>query len=281
MLSLKEKKEIYIQASNLNNKWPSSLKKAIKKYWQKTLKDDELGLISGLTNSILASNASSLDKKRAKELGLATLYFWTAANLQDDIFDQEKADLSNITLADACSITAISIIYNYSYQGGRANNYLQKLLLQTAAANFLEIKSPKTIPLKFLAPADKSLFLLIGPLTLSLHLGWSQQEQEKLLLAGKYFLSAKQLADDLYDYEEDWLKGRRNFAHRGLKKLPNAQQLPKYYQKQAKQILYFCKKSKTSLESITSLSKKNCFDPFLLPLETNCKEALAKIKTKK
>ncbi|HQO11138.1 MAG TPA: hypothetical protein P5325_01675 [Candidatus Woesebacteria bacterium] len=271
-----KRKEIYQLAENIKKDWPKPLVGALEKFWLETLRDDHKGLISTLVLSILPPHPSTKQKNAAIYLGAASLYRWTAANLQDDLLDDRTTKTINLPLVKACweSAVALSLAVPLEPTG---KNFLLKLSLRENNALFSEVKQPKTIPRGILAPSGKSLFLLIAPLHLSLFLGWEKTETQGLFRAGRYLLAAKQLADDLYDYRDDWQNGRRNFAHRGLKRLPEKKELPSYYRRQAEAILQLCGQCRKITKTISPLSKKNCFEPLLKPLEINCRRGLAKI----
>lgn len=260
--------------------WPKPLSLNLEKSWQQTLKDDKNGLLSLLPLKIVNDNRAAINGTHtvARELGAAALYFWTAANLQDDLADKKASPRQNIFLANACLYSAQRLSLEAGVKLKKSDcEQWYKLLLSSDAANLQEIQAPQKIMPGELAPANKSLFLLAGPWLLSGFLNWKKADRQKLLLAGKYFLAAKQLADDVYDYKDDWQSGRRNFAHRGLKKLPNSQQLSAYYRQQAKLILKICKKCRLYTKTISAFKKGDCFNIFLEPLETNCQRALANL----
>jgi hypothetical protein len=147
-------------------------------------------------------------------------------------------------------------------------------------ANFQESRRPLLIPKRKIQAADKSTFLLANINLLTKRLNWSHVNQNKLLLASRYFLAAKQLADDVYDYKEDWQSGRRNFAHRGLQRLPIAEDLTKYYQHQAAKIIEVCQCCRDILKTVSALEKPDCFDRHLKTIEANCSQALANLNQK-
>ncbi|MCF7860178.1 hypothetical protein K9M09_00970 [Patescibacteria group bacterium] len=280
MLSLKELQKIHALAKQSENLWPRPLSSTLKIHWQKTLNDDRHGLVSSLSMTILKSaNKSNKDLiTMANSLGVAELYFWTAANLEDDLSDDEKTPKNYLPLLSFCRDLAWKYIYqapNLNIKQGMDAGIL--LTHQCHARNFKELSFINKTPKEALSAADKSIFLLIGPMILIGQLNWSQNDQNNFLQAGKYFLAAKQLADDVYDYREDWHTGHRSFAHYGLKKLPNTQELPTYFQKQANNILSLCLKSRKQLKKVIALKSHDCFDSQLNILETNCQLALSKL----
>ena len=258
--------------------WPTCLSSALKPIWQKTLADDANGLISAWPLKILKDTSTPITaeiRKYARCLSAAALYFWTAANLQDDLSDDDQTPKKYLPLANACWQTAWHLSFTSpSPLDLKTIKRWQKNLLLVEATNFQELKNPQLIPAKKLAPAGKSAFLLAGPILLLACLNWTTKDQQKFNLAGRYALAAKQLADDVYDYREDWQTGRRTTAHQGLKNLPGKKQLSAYYHQQALNILKLSHRARTILKTVSALKQGNCFDDFLNPLETNCRRFL-------
>lgn len=266
------KTKIYQLAKQTKDKWPRGLKKGIKKYWQSTIQDDKSGLISSLPLKLWL-DCRDKDKKDLNNIyqsGVVSLYLWTAANIQDDLSDEEDTPKENLPLANACLITAQGILWKNNIENFQL---WSEILLIVEQANFKELTQAQMIPKSDLEASNKSLFLLLSSLFLIKLWHWSQKDQEHFLLAGKYFLAAKQIADDVYDFKEDWQDNRRTFAHRRLKKLPQGQELTPYYQAQAKRIINLCQKCRQNMKKISALKNGDCFNDYLDILEKNCRRA--------
>lgn len=276
-------KNIHNLAKESELLWPNLFKKTLNTYWQKTLKDDKDGLISMLAILLWKDsiNNKHLPLSDIYYLSVAELYFWTAANLEDDLSDNNNTPKNYLPLLSACHDLAWHYINKVIIKHKHVNSALIiTLLLKVHAGNFKELINNKISPDKAINAAEKSIFLLISPIIISNILKWNKSEQIQLFIAGKYFLTAKQLADDVYDYKDDWKDGKRTFAHYKLNKLPSKKEIPAYYQQQAKNILYFCQKSKKELKKISSLKNRDCFNYFLKPLELNCLKTLSKLSAK-
>ncbi|MDP3837182.1 MAG: hypothetical protein Q8Q67_03710 [bacterium] len=262
-------------AENIIRQWPNNLRRGLQVQWRKTVNDDKDGLISSPPSCLLLNlnDVSAPITRLAEHLGAVSLFLWTAANLQDDVYDEAGAPKTNIPLANACLHAAWNLMPRNINRGE-----IFKVSLETEAANMHELQRPQTIPSGKLAPAGKSSFLLFAPLALVTQLKWRPTDVMKLTLALRHFLSAKQLADDTYDYQEDWMKGRRTFAHRGLKNLPTNSELPAYYKRQANQILKLTSTCRQILKTISVLKDGDCLNKYLNPLETNCRRSLANLK---
>jgi hypothetical protein len=264
--------KIYQLAAKTRDNWPKELNKGIKKYWQSTIKDDESGLISLLPLNLWL-DCNNIDKKELVSIysaGVANLYFWTAANIQDDLSDEENTPKEYLPIANACLITAQNISRKKEIKDFQLYS---DILLKVEEANFKELTRPQVIPRSDLEASHKSLFLLVSSLLLIESWQWSQKNKAYFLLAGKYFLAAKQIADDVYDFKDDWRDNRRTFAHRHLKALPQGQELSLYYQAQAKKIISLCQKCRQNMKKISTLKKGDCFNDYLNILEKNCSRA--------
>lgn len=273
-----DQQKIYQLASIAITPWPISLIKDLSPHWQKTLTDDKNGFISLLPTKILSLTQTTItNKKYSRQLGAANLYLWTAANLQDDLSDEINTPKEYLPLANACLRTAwhLSLTKTVSTTARLA---WEKLMLSADQANWQESKHPQKPNNNKLSAANKSSFLLSSAVLLIARLDWRQAEQDLLIKAFKYLLAAKQWADDVYDYRDDWLADKRNYAHLSLTKLPTTQELPVYYQKQAHIILNLCGQSRRTLKKIPVLKNQDCFDDYLKPLEANCYRALANLK---
>ncbi|MBN2884625.1 hypothetical protein JXE04_01745 [Patescibacteria group bacterium] len=280
MLSRTNLQKIHALAIKSESLWPKSLRSDLQIYWQKTLYDDKHGLISSLSLDLLREFNSTTKTltKLAYRLGVAELYFWTAANLEDDLSDDNKTPKNYLPLLSFCRDLAWKYIYQAPSPQNKTNNKTTiKLIGQCHAANFKEINTENNIPNEALSAANKSIFLLIGPMILINQLNWPKNDQNNFLLAGKYFLAAKQLADDIYDYREDWCSKKYSFAHYGLNQLPQGPELSIYFKKQANNILSLCRLSRKQLKKVVTLKKHNYFNDQLNILENNCHLSLSKI----
>lgn len=257
--------------------WPPILQKGIKKSWQNTQQDDIKGLISLLPLSVLKDCQLSTKPKainQAQQLGVAALLLWMAANLQDDITDEQDAPRYYVPLANTCLLYAWHILQSSTHP--KKQQSILDILTATDAANYQALLFPFKTPKINLDIGNKAQFLLAPIFVLLNYLQINDLEIQKFMRGAKYFLAAKQLADDVYDYQVDWQIGRRTSAHKNLKSLPTAKNINNYYHKQAKRIIFLCNKCRQELKTVTFLSKHDCFKTHLQTLEYNCYRAMAK-----
>lgn len=273
----KDQQAIYKLLENYIKKWPPILQKGIKKTWQNTKHDDIKGLISLLPISILKNCRLSTDKKfqfQTKNLGVASLFLWMAANLQDDITDEQAAPRYYVPLANTCLLYAWQILQSLTHPKQQQN--ILDIFTATDAANYRSLFFPLKTPKTNLDIGNKAQFLLAPIFVLLNSLQINSLEIKKFMRGAKYFLAAKQLADDVYDYQEDWQSGRRTSAHQNLRSLPTDNNINYYYKQQAKRIIFLCNKCRKELKTVNFLEKADCFEIHLQTLEANCYKAMAK-----
>jgi hypothetical protein len=273
----KNQQAIYQILTDYIKTWPPILQKGIKKTWQNTKQDDIKGLISLLPLSVLKDCQLSAKPKainQAQQLGVAALLLWMAANLQDDITDERDAPKYYVPLANTCLLHAWYILQ--SLTNPKKQQSILDILTTTDAANYQALLFPLKTPKKNLDIGNKAQFLLAPIFVLLNYLQINNLEIQKFMKSAKYFLAAKQLADDVYDYQEDWQMGRRTSAHQKLRSLPTAKNINNYYQKQSRRIIFLCNQCRQELKTVTFLEKNDCFEKHLQTLEYNCYRAMAK-----
>ena len=273
----KNQQAIYQILTDYIKTWPPILQKGIKKTWQNTKQDDIKGLISLLPLSVLKDCQLSAKPKainQAQQLGVAALLLWMAANLQDDITDERDAPKYYVPLANTCLLHAWYILQSLTHPNKQQT--ILSILTATDEANYRALFFPLKIPKTNLDIGNKAQFLLAPIFVLLNYLQINNLEIQKFMKGAKYFLAAKQLADDVYDYQEDWQMGRRTSAHQKLRSLPTAKNINNYYQKQSRRIIFLCNQCRQELKTVTFLEKNDCFEKHLQTLEYNCYRAMAK-----
>lgn len=273
----KNQQAIYQILTDYIKTWPPILQKGIKKTWQNTKQDDIKGLISLLPLSVLKDCQLSTKPKvitQAQQLGVAALFLWMATNLQDDITDEQIAPRYYVPLANTCLLHAWYILQSLTHPNKQQT--ILSILTATDEANYRALCFPLKIPKTNLDIGNKAQFLLAPIFVLLNYLQINNLEIQKFMKGAKYFLAAKQLADDVYDYQEDWQMGRRTSAHQKLRSLPTAKNINNYYQKQSRRIIFLCNQCRQELKTVTFLEKNDCFEKHLQTLEYNCYRAMAK-----
>jgi hypothetical protein len=163
------------------------------------------------------------------KFGLINAYFWTAFIIYDDFWDEdEKAKPILLPLANLMSRELVNFYFSFfrDYQG--YSKYITKLLNRADNANYFETKNCRFInplktkddklnlkkiklinygdyEIKFLPAATH----LLGPLAIIASLGFKISDSEIKSLENffRHYLIARQLNDDLHDFEEDLKRG--------------------------------------------------------------------------
>ncbi len=267
------KQNIYLRFEKELKLWPKILRDSLKEYKQKTYRDDSKGLISLMPTIIALDDliAHKSNQILTQLLGVSTLFLWTAYSIQDDLSDNQYTPKEYLSLANTCLYSAFK--FACINQNLKSLEIWQQLLMKTELASYKSIKHHLNIAPKDIQGSDKSIFIMAPTLILIEQLNWPIEDKKNFLLASKYFLAAKQLADDVYDFREDWHANIRNLAHRNLNKLPSKKELTKYYQEQARRIIYLCQQCRYKIKTVSTLKKKNCFNKHLDILEKNCQKA--------
>jgi hypothetical protein len=158
----------------------------------------------------------SLNKKNTKisknilmKLGAANIFGWIAYTIYDDFLDEE-GDPSFLPLA-IISLRQLTYIFDtFTLRKKRIQKLYHTLLNKVDLANTIELKNRSLTSniydiKEFDRLADKSIGHALGPLTILILLGYTQESGEfkNILLFFTHYLIAKQLNDDAHDWEED------------------------------------------------------------------------------
>ena len=172
-------------------------------------------------------------EKLITKLGLINTYFWSAFIIYDDFWDEdEKARPKLLPVANFMSRNLIEFYLSEFQKYKDYQKYYQELLNNSDYANFFEtingrfknnlIKNKKLnleeinlinykdYKIKFF-PAGAHI---LGPLLIMAHLGFKVKSKEVRNLENFFinYLIARQLNDDLYDFEEDLARGNLSSA---------------------------------------------------------------------
>lgn len=242
-------------------------------------------------------------KKILSKIQNSQILLWDALNIYDDFFDGEGKP-EELPRANNYFRRYLGIYYQLNL----APDYYKlfnKILNNLEEANIKEAKEPKLkikngiiiIPKKF--PdwknvehlADKSLALSLSSLALLSFLGYKLTDQKAKATINffKYFLAAKQLADDSYDWLEDLKNGRLTMANTPILKAAHQQKIRLNF-KQEPEILYLlftqeaspiiiagienlCQKARKEIKQLTNQSDTILLKELILPLEKACQES--------
>lgn len=173
---------------------------------------------------VLALGIDTIPKEKIIALDLANTFFWVAFIIYDDFWDQdEDADPKKLPAANLMARYYLQTYWEYSEQKPALKKILQELMVQADNANSwelahcrLEIKDGQLIlptawpsygdyQRKFYPTAGQ----LFGPLSILSSLGYDLTDKtvSQLINYFRYHLIAKQINDDLHDWEEDLKRG--------------------------------------------------------------------------
>lgn len=159
------------------------------------------------------------------ELDLANTFFWLAFIIYDDFWDQdEDANPQELPAANFMARQRWQTYWQYAQNNHIFKNIIQEIMVQADNANFWEIthcrlythknggwKLPVVWPsyenyqVKFYPTAGH----ILGPLSIVSFLGYDLQDStvKQLINYFRYHLIARQINDDLHDWEEDLQRG--------------------------------------------------------------------------
>lgn len=229
----KEKEEIKkifklaeFELFDLNKNFKEELIKILK-ITAKNNPDKQMLLMPFYFYQSLGIKLNKENKELITKLGLINAYFWTAFIIYDDFWDEdEKAVPSLLPLANFMSRELNLFYFSFFNNSEGYNKYLKELLNKADCANYFEIKTCrfprplKNIPInlekinlvdyknyeiKFLPAATH----LLGPLAImaKLNLKINSKEIKSLENFFRHYLIARQLNDDLHDFQEDLRRG--------------------------------------------------------------------------
>lgn len=145
------------------------------------------------------------------KLGAANIFGWIAYTIYDDFLDDE-GDPSLLPLA-TISLRQLTYVFDtFPFRKKRIQKLFHTTLntVDQANARELQMRTSGTTPTQLDYLADKSIGHALGPLTVLLLLGYTQESREFQYIKSffTHYLVVKQLNDDAHDWEEDLKKGQ-------------------------------------------------------------------------
>jgi hypothetical protein len=180
-----------------------------------------IGLVAFDVRKSLKTNSPYQKKQLPIWLGAASMYGWMAYTLYDHFFDDE-GDKRFLSVANLCLRELTSIYERILYSHAGLLNYFHQTMDILDNANVWEVTycrarvidgvlTIQNIPTyKNLAKlAERSMGHALGPLTILYFEGYKidSSEYKNLWLFFYHYIIARQLNDDLHDWEEDLHKG--------------------------------------------------------------------------
>lgn len=241
---------------------------------------------------ILNKSEQKKVQKILPDLKKAQVFLWRALNIYDDILDEEgqKLDLlkaNNYYRHFLFIHYRLNLPKNYYRKLEKAFSRLEKVNKKEIITNKIAIKAGEILVPKNPKPiiskqklADKSAVLALFASAMFFYLKKPALNQDKFW---HYFLSAKQLADDSYDWLEDLKKGIVTNANYHLLKIYQGKKINLSQQKKlqtlfekhcalrmAKEISKLCLKAEKEITKFKGEKSNTIKNKLLKPLLTAC-----------
>jgi len=272
-------KEVVKKAKRSFSKLGPDLKKQADRCLKKILesnKDKQIVLLPYFFLNSLNQTLQPDYESKILDLGLANLYGWMAYTIYDDFLDDE-GDIQMLSVANV-SLREADRIFSQILPETDFANFSKIIFSCIDGANAWEIAhcrtKEKTIASALAHPlpdfsdvanlSDRSLGHALGPIGVLCALGYRIESAEGVaVLEGfRHYIAAKQIHDDMHDWEDDLSKGQINSASAALFSMVNSKLVPKT-EKEALQFLQhkfweetvsvLCKQSFAHLEQSSEL----------------------------
>lgn len=215
------KDDISILGTELKKESLVMLKRLIK-----SDKDKQIVLLPYLFLKSVKPGSLAELRTKSVSLGLANFYGWMAYTIYDDFLDDEgepkMLSVANVALRESNQLFLDTV------HDGEFGTLVKKVFNRIDAANAWELEhcrvKEKTVAavLAHTVPdfgdiahlADRSLGHALGPIGILCVLGEdvSSQKSKNVLEAFRHYISAKQIHDDMHDWEDDLSRGQINCA---------------------------------------------------------------------
>jgi hypothetical protein len=248
--------------------------------------DQQILLLAHFFKLSLGNCGAQIKSETIYQLGLANLFLWLSYSLYDNIIDDDDS-IDSLPIANwaarefACHINQLktSTEYKLLFKKIMARmDYTQvwekKYARFKPGQNFIlsaQVKNYQEPPALY----AKSLAHALGPMLILDQLKYPPQSAlgQNILSFFKYYLSIRQMQDDIYDFNIDYRKGIITSANvRIIKNQINPKQLSRYFIKkelprlQAK-IIKYQKAAEYYLKKSTIIKYPDYLKQFLLPLQ--------------
>jgi hypothetical protein len=169
-------------------------------------------------------NPVPIPQSHLRNLGIASVCGWMAYMVYDDFIDGEGVPahlpVANIAMRTSCAYYQKALPPQNSFGAALSATFAtmdQANAWELASCRF--VRNGQTVTIGALpqygqgAPlADRSLAHALGPLIVLLYADVKKDTLQKTTAAFRHFLIARQLADDLHDWQEDIAAGHASFV---------------------------------------------------------------------
>lgn len=221
--------EIRVQVEKRFARFAPQLQKRVRTLLHKTLDTDtgkQIPLLPFLFAETIGSKGKTISSDFVMLLGIANLLGWMAYTIYDDFLDDEGKTVF-LPIAIICHRELTTIFTHLLPAENGFEFFFQTTMDHLDAANMWEVSNTR-ITLRqgqlqcknFQIPdygdytqlAQKSFGHALGPCAILFSVGYNQQslEMQSLIQFFKHYLIARQLSDDMHDWEQDLKTGYIN-----------------------------------------------------------------------
>jgi hypothetical protein len=209
----------------------------------KSDQDQQILLLAYFFKLSLGHSGARIDPETIYELGVANLFLWLAYTIYDNIIDGDESP-DSLPLANFAAREFVTRL-NKQKSSREYQSWLKRIMAKMDYSQIWERKYARFNPDKnfvlsaatkdYQKPAAlyaKSLAHCLGPMLIldQLKCPPSSDQGKNVLLFFKYYLSVRQLQDDICDFESDYQKGIITAANiRLIKNKINRNQLTDYF----------------------------------------------------
>lgn len=226
-------KEVVLRAEKTFSQLGVDLRKQAEACLKKTIagdKDKQIVLLPYFFLNGLEQKSLTAYSAKIIDMGLANLYGWMAYTIYDDFLDEEGN-------TQMLSVANVALRESYSAFSGTVPDtefaeFVKLVFGRIDSANAWEVAhcrtKEKTIASALTHPvpdfnditnlSDRSLGHVLGPIGVLCMLGYRSNSKESVnVLEGfRQYIAAKQIHDDMHDWEEDLSRGQINSASAAL-----------------------------------------------------------------
>jgi hypothetical protein len=205
---------------------PTETMAALKTVAKNTIKnnpDKQMWLLPYYFQRALGAEGKSIKPELILKLSLMNIFFWSAFIIYDDFWDEdEKAEPKLLPLANLMARHFSNFFNSFFEKKPGWENFFQDLMDKADSTNHLETTNGRFGPCSLKIP-DKPNYQLkffpaaghiLGSIAILAELGYKNNSAEikNLITYFKGYLVARQLNDDLHDFDEDFKRGHLSLA---------------------------------------------------------------------
>ncbi len=259
----------------------------------------------------LGKKGEKIPTEMVVQLGLANLLGWIAYTIYDDFLDEE-GEAKKIALANLCLRELTKIFYLILPDKGDFLSIFERIMDETESANFWEIKNCRieisednlSLPAK-LPDYQKNIFLTkrsmghaLPALVCLSFLGEKNDspDMKNLIIFFQNYLLARQLNDDMHDWEDDLKRGqlspvvsailetwKNKISRKKINLKKDWEKLQEIFWYETvlaicREILYSVKKARRVAKKISLAESQNFFEELILPMERLAQNTISEQK---